>query len=298
MAIRFVTLLVAGLGMLGTGCSTSKIAHDAEYVNLSYRAERALSAPPEEMVNPVVSHLAGPHPVEEYLQVAIAQNPEIQAARKRLESAAYQVPVAASLDDPMLNFSAQPAPVQTAAGEQRTTLAANQKFPWFGKLDRRGSQAEAQTDVFRAELAATELAVLEQVQRAYYELYFIQQAIAVTEEEQKLLTEIRDVANARYKANKTSQQDVLRAELEISNVENDLIRLNQRLESSQAALARLLHIAPQTKLRAMEKLPASQVIQDLESLQKQAVAARPELHARLAAIGRDRQGVELGAVGL
>lgn len=60
MAIRYVTLLVAVLGMVGAGCSTSKIAHDADYVNLSYRAERALSAPPEEMVNPVVSHLAGP----------------------------------------------------------------------------------------------------------------------------------------------------------------------------------------------------------------------------------------------
>ncbi|MCA9072370.1 MAG: TolC family protein, partial [Planctomycetaceae bacterium] len=172
MAIRYVMLLMAALGLMGTGCSTSKIAHDADYVDLSYTAERALSATPEETVNPVVSHLAGAHPVEEYIQVALAQNPEIQAARKRLEAAGYQVPVAASLQDPMLNLTVQPAPVQTAAGEQRTTLSANQKFPWFGKLDRRGSQAEAQTDVHRAELAATELAVMEQVQRAYYELYF------------------------------------------------------------------------------------------------------------------------------
>ena len=292
MAVRSMILLFAGLGLCA-GCSTSRIVHDAEYVELSHAAERAASLNAEETVNPVVSQLAGPHAVEEYLQVAISQNPDIQAARKRLEAAAYQVPVAASLEDPMLNLSVQPAPVQTAAGEQRTILSANQKFPWFGKLDRRGSQAESQTDVMRAELAVTELAVIEQVRRAYYELYFIQQAVAVTEEEQKLLAEIRDVANARYKANQTSQQDVLRAELEISNVQNELIRLRQQLESSQAALARLLHIAPQTKVRALDKLPASQIALELDSLQKQAVSARPELHARLAALDRDRQGVEL-----
>ena len=145
----------------------------------------------------------------------------------------------------------------------------------------------------RAQLAAVELATIAKVKRSYYELYFIQQAIAVTEADQKLLGEIRDVANARYKAGKASQQDLLRAELEISNVENELIRLRQRLESGQARLARILHIAPQTKVRALDRVPTEQVPRDLEWLQRQAVAARPELHAQLAALERDQRAVEL-----
>ncbi len=289
---RFV-LMFAGLGILGSGCSTANVAHDAEYADLSYKVQQALATTPEETVDPVVAELEGPHPVEEYIQAAIFQNPGIQAARKRLEAAGYQVPVAGSLQDPMLNLTVQPSPVETAAGKQQTILAANQKLPWFGKLDRRGARAEAETDVVRAELAAAELMVIEQVQRAYYELYFIQQAIAVTEEEQDLLAQIRDVANARYKAGKTSQQDVLRAELEISNVQKDLIGLRQQRKSGQAALAGLLHIAPQSNVEALDKLPASQIVRDLESLEEQAVAARPELHAKLAALERDQQAVEL-----
>ena len=46
-------------------------------------------------------------------------------------------------------------------------------------------------------------------------------------------------------------------------------------------------------MEALDKLPASQIIRDLESLEEQAVAARPELHARLAALERDQQAVEL-----
>ena len=250
-------------------------------------------APEIEAVNPVVSQLEGPHAVEEYIQFALEQNPEVQAARKRMEAAAHQVPVAASLQDPMVNLTVQPEPLQTAAGQQELILSASQKFHWFGKLDTRAGVAEAQTNVERAQLAAAELATVAKVKRAYYELYFIQQAISVTQAEQKLLGEIRDVADTRYRATQTSQQDVLRADLEISNVENELIRLRQQLASGQARLARVLHVAPHSKLLALDRLSPEQAPRDLERLQQLAVAARPELHAQLAAIQRDRQTVEL-----
>jgi len=242
---------------------------------------------------PVLEELAGPHSVEQYIQVALAQNPSIQAARKKMESLAHQVPVAASLPDPLLNVTAQPEQVQTAAGKQELIVSANQKYLLFGKLDSRASLAESRTNVARAQLAAVELATIAKVKREYYELYFIQQAIYVTEADQKLLVEIREVANTRYKSGRTSQQDVLRADLEVSNVENDLIRLRQQLISGQARLARQLHIAPQTQVAALDKLAQEQAPQDLEYLLQQAASARPELHAQLAAVQRDRSAVNL-----
>jgi outer membrane protein TolC len=145
----------------------------------------------------------------------------------------------------------------------------------------------------RAELAGVELGTIEAVKRAYYELYYIQKTIEVTESEQELLIEIRAVADSRYQTGGTSQQDVLRADLEILDLENSLIRLRQQLESGQARLARILHISPQTRLLALEELPPQQAPQDLEMLQRRALSARPELHAQLAAIQRDRHSVEL-----
>ena len=65
------------------------------------------------------------------------------------------------------------------------------------------------------------------------------------------------------------------------------------MTSGQARLARALHVAPQPQLMAFDQLPPEQLPRDLERLQQQAVAARPELHAQLAAIQRDRQAVEL-----
>ena len=78
-----------------------------------------------------------------------------------------------------------------------------------------------------------ELATVAQVKQAYYELYFIQQAISITESEEVQLAKIRDSANARYRATLTSQQDVLRADLELSNIANELIRLHRQLDSAR-----------------------------------------------------------------
>ncbi len=277
------------------GCQSTDHVRDPDYADLANSVHHSYhSATPEvEALAPTYTHLVGPHPVEHYIQFALSQNPKIHAARKRLEAMAHQVPVAASLPDPTLNLTVQPEPVQTASGQQEMILSAKQKLHWFEKLDARANVAEAQTDVARAQYAAEELATISKVKQAYYELYFVQQAISVTTTEQRLLGEIRDVANSRYKTGQTSQQDVLRAELEISNVENELIRFRQKLASVQARLARVLHGSPQTALLATDRLPAEEVPQDLERLQQQAVAARPELHAQLATIERDQRAVAL-----
>jgi len=287
--------LVVAAVTVSAGCRSAKQIRDPEYARVSRAVQQAWCAPQAADVAtaPIVAELAGPHSVEQYIQVALSQNPDIQAARKKMESFAHQVPVAASLPDPMLNVTAQPEPVQTAAGQQELIVAANQKFLLFGKLGSRASLAESKTNVVRAQLAAVELATIAKVKRAYFELYFIQQAISVTDAEQELLVQIREVANTRYKTGRTSQQDVLRADLEISNVENELIQLRQRLQSGQARLARLLHIAPQTQVAALDSLIQEQAPRDLELLQQQAVTARPELHAKLAAVRRDRSAVNL-----
>ncbi len=298
MAFRRIALLSLSLVALFCGCRASSGVRDPEYGDVTCAVHQAWNSPDPvaAAISPVVVDLEGPHHVGEYIRFALGQNPDIQAARKRLEAYGHQVAVAGSLPDPMLGMTFFPEEVQTAAGAQEFSLAASQKLPWLGKLDARADLAEAQTNVARAQLAAVELATIEQVKRAYYDLYFIQRALQITTAEQELLVEIREVANTRYKTGGTSQQDVLRADLEVSNVENELIRLRQQLDSGQAKLARLLHVAPQTKVRAIDHLPPEQIPADMERLQRVAVAARPELHAQLAALQRDQRAVDLAGL--
>lgn len=295
MADHRLTRCATAIAVLLAGCQAAHQIRDPEFAAIERSVSQSWN-PAEAVVaanNPVLAHLEGPHSVEEYVQFALAQNPDIHAARKRMEALALQVPVAASLQDPAVGMTFLPEQVQTASGQQELVLSANQKLPWRGKLATRADLAEAEANVARAELAAVELGTVEAVKRAYYELYYIQKAIEVTEADQTLLGEIRAVADTRYQAGNTTQQDVLRADLEILNVEDALIRLRQQLESGQARLAKVLHVSPQTKILALQELAPQQVPHDLDVLERQAIASQPELHAQLAAIQRDRNAVKL-----
>jgi outer membrane protein, heavy metal efflux system len=281
--------------LLTTGCRAPRQIRTSDYVDAVNRVSHSVTrpAPAVDAVPPAAPDMGGSHPVETYISYALSQNPDIEVARKWVDAAAYRVPQVASLRDPTFGVTAFPSPVETAAGRQQVSLTASQHLPWFGKLGTKAAAAEADTNVARARLAAAELEVIEQVKQAYYELYFIQRAIGITEDNRRLLLDFVHIAESKYRTGRASQQDVLRAQVEISNLDNQLIRLRQQLDSSQAKLARLMHISPDTPVRALGQPPQQQIPHDLQRLYEQAVAAQPELHAQLAAVQRERHSVDL-----
>ncbi len=285
-------LAISTIILFAVGCRSANRVYDPEYARDMHRIHQARTLPSGSALSPVVNELGGPHPVDTYIRHALTQNPDIQAARKQVEATAFRVPQASSLQDPMLAVTTFPEPVQTAAGQQELLLNVSQKFPWFGKLRAQADVAEFNTNVARALLAAVELSVIEDVKRAYYELYFVQQSIRITEADRVLLVNLTKIADAKYRMATVSQQDVLRAQLEVSNLESELIRLRQELKSTQARLAGRLHISPDTPVLALGQLPAEQIPVDLQLLYAKAIEARPELHAYLAAIQRDQRAVE------
>lgn len=288
-------LMVAIIALSITGCRSTQQVLTSDYARManqvSYTVDVNTSS--NDSVPVADSGLAGPQPVEALISYALSQNPDIEAARKMVDAAAYRVPQAASLKDPTLGVTAFPEPVQTAAGQQEVSISASQHLPWFGKLDKSAAAAEAETNVARAKLFAVELDVVEQVKRVYYEMYFIQKAIGITEDNRKLLLDFVRIADSKYRTGKASQQDVLRAQVEVSNLDKQLIQLRQQIDSTQAKLTRLLHISPDTPVRALQQTPPEQIPADLDRLYQQAVAGQPELHAQLAAIQRDCRKLDL-----
>jgi outer membrane protein, heavy metal efflux system len=292
-----LALLIAPL-LVGAGGCRARGMRDAEFIQVDHDVVRAQIEPfpvAAAMAPPAVE-LAGPHPVETYVALALSQNPQVQRARKQVEAAALRVPQQASLDDPMIEVTGWPffphVP-QSTMGRTTADLMVSQHVPWRGKLRTRAQVAEAETNAARARLAAAELDVIERVKRAYYELHYAQQALEITRREQPLLADLTRIAEARLRVALVSQQDVLRAEVEQADLEGELLRLVQQRDSARARLARLLHVSPETPLETLETLSADELPGDIERLYAEAIAARPELHEQLAELERERNRVEL-----
>lgn len=178
--------------------------------------------------------------IDSYVRLALQRNPSIRSAERRVERLGTRVPQATSLDDPMFQIAPFGEMAETAAGQVGLMTGVSQKLPFPGKLDTRGKIAEQDVAMALAELRQTRLRVVADTRRAYWSYYFTTRAMQTTRESRSLLSNLKQIAETEYKAGTRSQPDVLRASVELSNLDNELITLGQRQATSRSMLNQLM----------------------------------------------------------
>jgi cobalt-zinc-cadmium efflux system outer membrane protein len=184
------------------------------------------------------------------------------------------------------------APQYFLMGYNPYNLTLAQQFPWFGTLRLRGEVAERDVQIALAELAAAQLDTVANVKRAYHNLYASERTEEILTENRKILEDFRAIARERL-ANGGTQQDVIQSEVLISKLDQDLATNLQGIASARAALARQLHVPPDTELKSSPEPALASVPAEIDRLNDLALAARPELRGRLAAVARDEKAVAL-----
>lgn len=285
------------MGSAVAGCAAPP-DRDVAYEGTLHRVERAAASVQslQPVTLPEEPTVVGAHPVGFYVTLALERNPEILAAQRAVASEVQRIPQVTALEDPMLMDTFQPITsnsLQTASGRAPNTLSITQRFPWMGKLRVRGEIAEQDAKIALTKLAQSQLEVTEEVQLTYFELAYAQRAIEVTEQDAQLLRDLLQIAEARYRTGQTSQQDVLRAQVELDKLQDRLITLRRQLEQAQADLARTVHTDPDAELLAEAQTPIPDIPTEIDALYEAAVRCRPELQERLHAVIKAQRGVDL-----
>ncbi len=265
------------------GCATAPLA-DRGYSTVTREVMLASTgaSPAGPATLPLEADLSGPHDEGFYLQIALERNPLILAARRDVAATVETIPQQAALADPMLNETFWPSAThspQTASGRMPNSLSVSQQMPWPDKLRVRAEVAEQEAKMALARLAAEELATIEKVRLAYYDLYYYGRAIEITRENRELLDKLVEFADARYRTG-GSQQDVIRVEVERDRLDVQIIDYEQRLSQAQADLAALLHASPEVRPLAAESVVLPDVPDTLDRLYELSARCRPELRER------------------
>ena len=161
------------------------------------------------------------------------------------------------------------------------------------KLDLAGRVALEETRMALGQLQETRLRVIAGVKRAYFQLYVLDKSTEITRDNQDLLRGLIDVARAQVAAGRRSQDDVLRAQVELSNLEAELISLRQRRVTAGARLNELLNRTTTTPIATPEDYDVRRAELSVEDLFVKALAMNPALEQLQRQIERDRQSVEL-----
>jgi outer membrane protein TolC len=147
-----------------------------------------------------------------------------------------------------------------------------QQFPFPGKLGLKGEVASKAADQVNKAYRAIQLRVIAQLKVAYFNLHFIHESINVVNKNLMILKELEKTAEVRYQVGKGIQQDVFRAQVELSREMERLTSLEQEQHTITAELNRILNRPPTMPLGKPEEpilTPLPYSLEELINLVKQ-----------------------------
>jgi outer membrane protein, heavy metal efflux system len=185
-------------------------------------------------------------PLADLVSEALAKNPEIAAATRRYDAARQRPAQERSLPDPMVSagYSANGAPWPGAGlGTEPTSnigVMVSQELPYPGKLALKASLATREADATAQDIEAARLAIIARVKQAYYRLAYTYAAHDVLSRNRDLLNTLLQVSENRYSVGQAAQQDVIKAQAQLSILELQLERVQQERATREGQLNALL----------------------------------------------------------
>lgn len=201
---------------------------------------------------------------------AVESNPGVQAARARVEAQRRRVPQARALPDPVLTVGwmgdIKPFGVQRNDSSSFRSVSALQSIPFPGKLKLRGQIADREAEAAWWDYEAARRRVVAEVKLAYYDYFYAHKAIEITLKNKDLLEKLAQIATTRYQVGKGLQQDVLKAQVELSRLRQRLTVLEQQEKTARVRLNTLRFRDPEAPLAAPAPVEPAQLTYTLETL--------------------------------
>ena len=199
--------------------------------------------------------------VEGLLEHARA-NPEYAAMRHEADAAAQRVYPAGAFPDPLFRMELQnitnagsdasPSLLPNKVGSTKYTFL--QPLPFWGKRDLKREVAQADAEQVQARVATTWSELAASVKTAYARYYLVVHSEQLTREILDLLARLERIALVRYESGLVPQQDVIRAQVERTTMQGELLLQEGERAGVQAMLNSLLARRTTAPLAAPERL--------------------------------------------
>lgn len=198
------------------------------------------------------------------LRIAVDSNPGLAEMRARAQAAVEVPSQLGTLPDPKINLNALNLPVDSFSRSQepmtQIQLGVSQSFPFPGKLGLRREMASHEADAASHSVDEARLRLLRDVKKAWWELVYLDRAIAIIENNVVLIDQFIDIANTKYSVGKGLQQDVLLGQVERGRLRDRMLQLQGMrgvvVARLNALLGRPQHEAVRLPARIDETLPA------------------------------------------
>ena len=153
------------------------------------------------------------------------------------QASRHRVPQATSLPDPSVSFTQFARSIETRVGSQQRMVGISQTIPGLGKRTAGGQLASKVADISDRLYDGVRSDVVLRVKQAYYDLGFLDRALAENRLYEELLDHFEAIARRRYAEGVGLQRDGLRLQAEITRT----LQQRHQLRSQRVRLEAILN---------------------------------------------------------
>ncbi len=226
--------------------------------------------------------------LDSLIDEALQNNPQIKAAFNNWKAEEFKIRQVSGLPDPTARYTYFGESVETKVGPQKHKYGVSQRVPFPGKLSLKAQAQAKNAAMFKEKYEATKREVIKNIKFVYYDIFWVDTAIQISEEEKSLLENMERVAQRKYESNITPIQDVIKAQIGLSRIIDKLIFLEQNRRSLEAKMNALLDRPRGTEFNKTGNIGLTEFNYSIEGLLELANNNRQELIAATLDIERTK----------
>jgi len=229
--------------------------------------------------------------LDEVERIALAANPEIELAARRVALAQAHVPIAGALDDPMVMVREWGVPLRKPwdLNAAQDMLSVSQTFSARSKRGLRTSLADSDVTEAKAQLAQVRLDLRVRVHKAFDDLLRVEAELQIHDQHLGITRQAIEAAEIKYRVGKVPQQDMLKAQVALTRLAEHMVRVEQDEELAEGRLNILLGRDPSSPLHVAGEHPVMDVLPSIKALEDLALQLRPDLAMARAAAERSHK---------
>tara|TARA_R110002096_G_scaffold362527_2_gene555659 strand:- start:4977 stop:6332 length:1356 start_codon:yes stop_codon:yes gene_type:complete len=226
--------------------------------------------------------------IEDAVKTAQENDPWIEGNQHTQDATNSMSVAAGSLPDPQVSLSLANLPSDSFSfnqdGMTQLRIGVSQMFPQGRSLSIKRRQLELQAGAFPHQRDDRIAKVAVTVSHLWLDAYKAQRSIALIEENRSLFEQLTDIAMSSYSSamGKTRQQDIIRAQLELTRLNDRVTMLEQAKETFIETLSEWLNIesAGNTPFKVADYLP-NQAVSHPEFVGKDMIVRDEDLYDAL-----------------
>jgi outer membrane protein, heavy metal efflux system len=233
--------------------------------------------------------------LDEVERIALAENPEIHLAARKVAAAEAHVPLAGALDDPQAMYRGWQVPLSTPwdYNAAQNMFMLGQSFPGRGKRGLRTDLAQSDVELAKDQLDGTRLRVRVEVRKAFFDMLHAQDEIRIHDQHVGIAQQAIEAARIKYSVGKIPQVEVLKAEVALTRLAEHMIRFDRDAEVARARLNTLMGRRPDSPIQVRGEYAVAMPLSSLEALVTTAMQSRPDLVEAAADVDKSRKQQDL-----